>query len=339
MTRGIVSPPASGSAGQTALVRLLRRSEFFTFLLGLKTPEHGPIRLTQRRVYILPTGYGVAFATALLLMLIGSINYTLALGYVLTFSLSGMALVSMLHTYRNLAGIVIHAGRVEPVFAGEPALFDLHCENPSATDRFSITATCGDTATTFDAPAGRTTVIRLAVPAMQRGELVLGRVTLEGRYPLGIFRVWSYVQPDMRTLVYPRPARSPLPPFAAKPETGDAASIGAGVDDFAGFRAYQPGDSPRHVAWKHAERGGPLLAKSFSGTGAGELWLDWSELPRALDVESRLSRLTGWVVAADAGGCAYGLRLPGKELPIGQGSAHRANCLAQLALFDAAGHV
>lgn len=318
---------------------LFRRSEFFAFFLGLRAPESGPIRLTQRRVYILPTGYGLMFGVALTLMLIGSINYTLALGYALTFSLSGMALVSMLHTFRNLAGLVIHAGRVEPIFAGETAVFEIHFENPHAHDRYSLNATCGETAVRFDVPARRTVTVRLAVPATRRGALALGRVTLEGRYPLGIFRVWAYVQPKMHTLVYPRPARAPLPPAKVVAEAGATAAAGIGVDDFAGFRPYQPGDSPRHLAWKHAERGGPLLAKTFSGSGAGELWLDWDDAPRPLDAEARLSRLAGWIVAAEAEGYTYGLRLPGVALPgvalpPSRGPAHRAACLAQLALFD-----
>lgn len=330
---------AAAVAAPAALRALLRRSEFFAFFLGLHRPEAGPIRLTQRRVYILPTAHGLMFATALAMMLVGSINYTLALGYMLTFSLSGMALVSILHTYRNLGGLVVHAGRVEPAYAGESAVFEIHCENPNAYARYSLAATRGEVTATFDVPARRTAAVRLAVPAARRGVITLGRVTLTGRYPLGIFRVWSYVQPEMRALVYPRPERTPLPGARVVDERGAAASAGLGVDDFAGFRPYQHGDSPRHLAWKHAERGGPLLAKTFSGSGAGELWLDWSDLPRALDAEARLSRLAGWVLAAEAGGYAYGLRLPGVELALARGAAHRAACLAQLALFGFDDHV
>ena len=338
MSRDAAPPHRPAAAASSFLGLAFRRSEFFAFFLGLRAPESGPIRLGQRRVYILPTGYGLTFGVALALMLVGSINYTLALGYALTFSLSGMALVSMLHTFRNLAGLVVHAGRVEPVFAGDTAVFEIHCENPHAHDRFSLTATCGGAAVRFDVPARRTVAVRLAVPATRRGSLALGRVTLSGRYPLGIFRVWAYVQPKMHTLVYPRPARVPLPPAKVVAESGATAAAGIGVDDFAGFRPYQPGDSPRHLAWKHAERGGPLLAKTFSGSGAGELWLDWGDAPRHLDPESRLSTLAGWVIAAETDGYAYGLRLPGVALPPARGPTHRAACLAQLALFEVPGH-
>src|SRR3990172_6231332 len=81
-------------------------------------PERGAIVLRQRRVYILPTRLGLIFGATLFILLLGSINYVLALGFVLTFVLSGMAIAGMVHTVRNLLRLSIHAGRVEPVFAG-----------------------------------------------------------------------------------------------------------------------------------------------------------------------------------------------------------------------------
>jgi uncharacterized protein (DUF58 family) len=68
-----------------------------------------------------------------------------------------------------------------------------------------------------------------------------------------------------------------------------------------------------------------------------ELWLDLRELPAALGLEARLSRLTGWVLAAERGGAHYGLRLPGTELAPARGDAHRNACLEALALYRTAG--
>ena len=54
-----------------------------------------PLRLAQRRIFILPTRAGLLFAAALLAMLTGAINYNLALGHALVFLLAGLALVGM----------------------------------------------------------------------------------------------------------------------------------------------------------------------------------------------------------------------------------------------------
>ena len=73
--------------------------------------------LTQRRIYILPTRAGLLFGSTVLLMLVGCVNYNLSLGYVITFLLAGAGIVSILHTFRNLASLQVAAGRARPVFA------------------------------------------------------------------------------------------------------------------------------------------------------------------------------------------------------------------------------
>jgi uncharacterized protein (DUF58 family) len=176
----------------------------------------------------------------------------------------------------------------------------------------------------------------LGVPAPARGWLPLGRVMLETRFPLGIFRAWSYVEPEARCLVYPRPERSSLPPRAAESAKGALRSATPGNDDYAGLRAYQFSDSPRHVAWKAVARNEDLLTKQFTGEAAAELWLDWALLPGHLGLEQRLSRLAGWVLDAEHSGVHYGLRLPGVEIAPGRGEAQAGACLQALALYGRA---
>ncbi len=317
-----------------ALERLLRHSQFWQLVTSRARPEAGAIFLAQRRVYILPTRHGVTFALALLLMLVGSINYGLSLGYVLTFLLTGMALVSMLHTYRNLAHLYVSAGRVEPVFVGDAALFQIHVENRHNFERIGICLRAPDATTECDVGRRLTATATLGIPARRRGKLPLPRVTIETRYPVGLFRAWSYVQPDIETLVYPRPDDAPLPPAQLIPDTGAQLSAGIGTDDFAGLRPYQPTDSPRHIAWKSVAHGNEVLTKVFAGRGAEELWLDFSDLLDGLDLEQRLSRLAGWVIRAEREGYAYGLLLPRKTIKPAHGPAHRDECLKALALYE-----
>ena len=65
------------------------------------------MRLTQRNVYVLPSRAGMLYAAILLAMLIASINYALSLGFMLTFLLGAIAVVAMLHTFRNLVALVL----------------------------------------------------------------------------------------------------------------------------------------------------------------------------------------------------------------------------------------
>ena len=75
-----------------------------------------------------------------------------------------------------------------------------------------------------------------------------------------------------------------------------------------------------------------MHTKQFGGNRASELWLDWESLPM-MDVESRLSRLTRWVLDANAAQIKFGLRLPGTIVPLNSGLAHQHQCLKALALF------
>ena len=210
----------------TMLQRVLRYSQLYNFLdwfFRHHKPEPGTVVLVQGRVYVLPTRQGITFAFSLLLMLIGSINYNLSLGYVLTFLLAAMGVVSILHTFRNLAHTTVRGGRVEPVFAGEKAQFRIILENLDRHDRHSLLlfgrSGKAETALRVDLPAGRSVEAVLPMTADKRGWLQLERITIETRFPLGMTRAWSYVQPDMRTLVYPKPDDSLLPPPPSKRRT------------------------------------------------------------------------------------------------------------------------
>lgn len=301
---------------------------------GDAPPERGTVVLGHRRVYIMPTRAGWIFAATIGILLVGSINYALQLGFALTFLLAGMGLAGMVHTTRNLARLAVSAGRAEPVFAGERAQFHLHLDNRSPFDRPAILVRhlASHAQQVLDLPALATRAAVLQVPASRRGWLRLTRVMLETRFPLGLFRAWSYVELDARCLVYPRPARSALPAPAADAAAGAARAQAQGSDDFSGLRGYQPADSPRHVAWKAAARAEHLLTKQFSGAAGADLWLDWSLVAGAPTDEQRLSRLCGWVLEAEQAGARYGLRLPGLEIAPGRGDAHRSACLQALAL-------
>ena len=288
--------------------------------------------LDRHRIYVLPTGAGVAYGMALVVMLIASINYNLSLGYGLVFLLAGVGLLSAVHAFRNLTGISIAAGPVEPVFAGDDARFVLIFENPRTYARMALSARTGSNAIGFALDVHGSREITLPTPARRRGWLQMPRLTLQTTYPLGLFRAWSTLRPDSRALVYPS---------AAAPE--DLISIGHsdgtrratnvdGQDDFAGLRAHRAADSPRHIAWKSLAGGRPLMTKQFHEYAGGGLLLDWHTLPTQLDADARASQLAGQILVAEKTGRAYALNLPDQQWPSGQGPAQVRRCLKALAL-------
>jgi uncharacterized protein (DUF58 family) len=289
--------------------------------------------LSHRRVYILPTAHGVVYFLVLLLMLAGSANYALSLGFVLTFLLAGLGLNGILYTFRNIANLKIYALRPRPVFGGETAEFGIRVENASGVQRAALEARArSGNSQVFDVPASGETIVTLALPAQQRGWLPLGRVALQTRFPLGLFRAWSYVELDAVCIVYPQPEPPGIPLPLPSAEFGEGSVSAVGNEDFAGLRAYSAGDSPKRIAWKADARGQGLLSKVFGGRAHAHLWLEWDRAGAGLDVEAKLARLTRWVLDADAQDIAYGLRLPDHTVAPDTGPGHRDRCLQLLAL-------
>ncbi|MCP5135272.1 MAG: DUF58 domain-containing protein [Gammaproteobacteria bacterium] len=298
--------------------------------------DQGVLRLRYRRIYILPTRNGLSFGVVLAIMLLGSMNYSLSLGYLLTFLLGGMATASILHTFRNLLGLTLRTGRTLPDFCGGQLGYTLLLESGDGRPRTAIEfSSADDILHIIDVPAQCTAELIVNCPAQRRGLQALGNITVATRYPLGLFRAWSPIEFEHTCPVWPRPDHlGSQPPFVAS-QSGGGHSIEnvSGFDDFSGLRQYHSGDSLRHVAWKAVAREQGLMTKQFSGLGNQSIWFDWAQLD-GIDPEQRLSTLCRWIIDADRDDQEYGLRLPGIELPPNVGIAHRTACLNALATFD-----
>lgn len=295
----------------------------------------GVVRLHHRRVYILPTGQGVAFLLMLVVMLLWALNYSNSMAFGLTFLVAGIMLNSMWLTHRNLLGLEVSTARADPVFVGQQARFPVRCKALDGQTRFAIQlrARAGEEVVFGDVPGEQWLSLPVPVPAATRGWLEPGAITIFTRFPLGLFRAWGYASFEQRCLVYPKPeGNQPLPLHEAVVQGNGGAASGTGVEDFEGLRNYVPGDSIRHVAWKAAARGDELPVKIFAGETRKELWLDWDSL-HAESIEAKLSQLCRWLLQAEASGLDYGLRLPGLSLAPSSGEDHRRACLEALALF------
>jgi uncharacterized protein (DUF58 family) len=293
-----------------------------------------PLTLSTRRIYIIPTGMGIAFALMLMAMFIGAMNYgnNLALG--LTFLLGSLALTAMHYCHRNLAGIVIRSASTEPVFAGDEATFCIALENTAPLARHELlVGNDQGIAPPQLVPANGRAVFDLQLPAPRRGMLTLDHFEIVTRHPFSLFRAWTHVHMNMTCVVYPKPAPRGLSPPPVETDTGGAQDSMRGDEDFAGMRPFHPGDSPRRIAWKAYAREQGLHVKLYAGTAVTSHVFDWEGLA-GLDTEARLSRLCRWIEDAHGQGRAFALKLPGLDIPPNVGPGHRQRCLTALALFD-----
>ncbi|MCF5032103.1 DUF58 domain-containing protein, partial [Pseudomonas syringae] len=97
--------------------------------LSRRIPPASRITLDHRRIFIMPTRTGMIYALVLVLMLLVAINYQNSLAYGLTFLLLSIGVLAILHTYRNVSGLVLSAGVARSVFVGEPVQLRLRLES------------------------------------------------------------------------------------------------------------------------------------------------------------------------------------------------------------------
>ncbi|MDH3507376.1 MAG: DUF58 domain-containing protein [Gammaproteobacteria bacterium] len=317
-----------------AVPRQWLRSSAAAWAQKRQGPDALSVTLDKRRIYILPSRFGLAFGFTVFAMLLGALNYGSSLGFALTFLLSGLGIVIMRHCHYNLRGVRIRFLAAQPVFASEPAEFRFALSNDASAPRYEILLTHnGKESKPEDIPAGQTRVFTFAVPTRERGLLKLGRYQVTTRFPGNLFRAWSWLHMDASCVVYPHPAPRgrPLPNEAGG--EGLHGGLERGDADFIGLATAAPGEPPRRIAWKAFARSDELMVKQFAAGEQQARILTWDSLP-GLDTEQRLSQLTRWCLEAGERDMAIGLQLPNRAVPVGRGQKHLNECLRALALYE-----
>jgi len=326
LSRSLAPPvlPGGGSWRAGYLQRLFRHAP----------ADHDPVILRHRRIYILPTRRGIAFLATLGMTLLTSLNYSLSLGFVATFLLSGLVAAALVHTFRNLSGIELRPLAAGETFAGAVMPFTLALAG-GATPRYAVTLSArGCVPVTVDVVPDSALPVALELLTPRRGRIVLGRVTLSSEFPMGLWHAWAYVHFPLAGIAFPTPEVNP-PPLPIGESGQDDASVTRGTDaDLAGLRTYQPGDPLQRIAWKTVARGAGWHTKQFEGgSGGGRVDLNWDALPVTLRPQVKIARLTAWVLAAERAARPFSIHAPGVALPAGQGRDHRRAALTALALM------
>ena len=158
------------------------------------------------------------------------------------------------------------------------------------------------------------------------------RIKLLTRYPLGLFTVWVYCLPKATVLVYPKP-ESPCPDFPTHGGQEGEKSTRIKGDELSGIRNYRQGHPIRDIAWKKSAQSNQTWVKEFNQTQGKHLLFDYSQLTLN-HLESKLSRITAWVLAAEQQQAEFQVLLPGFDSGMAAGERHKHHCLQALALFQ-----
>ena len=301
-----------------------------------RAPEPLPARLDRRRIYILPTAFGLFLGALLATMALGALNYNNNPALLLALLLAGAALTSLLLAHLQLSGLEIVAVGGEPVAAGRPLALRVHARAEPGRTRRGLRIACADAdaVLSLDPDDGSGEAV-VAVATTRRGWLALPRIEVSTVRPLGLARAWAWCWPAEPVLVYPAPEADPPP---LPPGTGHSAraKLRPAGDDVHHLRAYRRGDARRTIAWKPSARRDTLLVREYEQPLGEVIELDWHGL-HGLSHEARIRRLARWVDDAERESRRYRLSVPGLA-PLGPsaGPTHRHACLRALALLPGA---
>lgn len=293
-----------------------------------------PIRIDRRRVYVLPTRFGLFYLLLVGTMALGALNYNNNPALLLALLLAGAGLASLVAAHLQLSGLNVDAIAAEPVAAGMPMPLRLAFSARDDRRRDGLRIDIDDAHGLLSMPAHQGGIAEIQLPTEQRGWLDIDRIQLATTRPLGLARAWSVLRPGDPWLVYPRPEPNG-PPLPDTQRDGEQRRPHFAGDDLHLLRNYQPGDPLRSIAWKASARRDQLMARTWEQPHGDDVELDWFALN--LPHEARIQHLAHWVELAEREGRQWRLRLP-QQAPIGpaSGPAHRHACLRALALMPQA---
>ena len=312
----------------------LKQSTLWQRVFRTRAEDVLPHDITHERIYIVPSKRGCAFLFTVLVMLIASVNYALSLGYALSFLLTGLFAASLLHTYKNIAGLTVQDIELQDAFAGTSGQIDLSLNNTQQRARHGIRISSAQTTTPLIHPEASTSKsITINTPALNRGIYKPGRLTLQSDWPLGLWTCWTYLHVDHKAFVYPTAESDPPPlPTLGGPEAKDRLKP-ATTGDVNGLREYQPGDSMGSIAWKSSARTNGLLSRTFESESASTNTILSLEHTGLAEQEAQLSRLCAWVLLAETQQTDYAVQLKTLSIPQGRGRQHRARALEALSIY------
>lgn len=306
-----------------------RLNSRFSRILGKRAGRSLPILLNQKKLYVLPTGFGCFTALVLFICVLGALNYknNLALGFAFLFC--ALAFLSVHVAHRNLIRLEFSHVLPQPAFAGGDLAVEVGINPHDARARTCLNGEFEfGTRVEFELPGA--SAIQFSLPAVKRGWQELPPLTISTQWPFGLFTVWAHVWPQAQALIYPMLEVKP-PNLPVDSSLGLGRTSHAGDEDLRNLRAYRPGDAPRQIAWRASARAGELRTRELETPTSSELVLDYQHI-QGLAHEAKLSRLAAWCVRAAAEQANFELRLPNHASGSGQGAAHLLSCLKQLAL-------
>lgn len=274
----------------------------------------------------------MVYGGLLVLLLLTAINYQNSLIYVLTFLLGMLFFLSIMQTYRTLAGVRLTLVSAGEGFAGSAteAILRLHPTEGMDHPGIRIKAPMLTHPLSLGLVRGEMEDCRIPVELPVRGAVALPRIKIESRFPFGLLRAWSWFRPSSEALAWPRPIAPPPGVDSGLEGHNESDTRREPGEQWLELRPYRHGDLLQRVQWKRFARTGEMVSAQWHSGLEDPDWLDYARFPGHAR-EQRLSFLAYLVETRHRQARPFGLRLPGIEIKPATGRSHRLQCLRALA--------
>lgn len=309
---------------------------YFKNWLERKSPKLNEYKTKNNNIFILPTNFGIIFAILLIIMLSTSVNYNNSLGFALTFLLMGVGILSIFYTHINMMNLSFKVEKVEPVFLGQNTFFKIKLINLNPKKHFILEFFWhkkDERLINIDLEPNEETTVILPIDAEKRGWKIAPRFIVRSTYPFGFFKAWSWINLDMKNIIYPKPYAGDVNVSLSETSTAEIKQEKSGMEDFSHLRKYSHGDPIKVIHWKSFARHATPMSKQFSESVGSEIWLDWYKI-KNVDDEERLSILCKSVIELYSDNAKFGLKIPDEILEPNTGETHYHKCLTALALYN-----
>ena len=296
-----------------------------------RLPLEALCQLRQRRIYLLPTRFGMLLLLVAAAVWVGALNYAVSLAYGLAFWIISLLLLAVLMAFRQLAGLQLQVEAGDSAFLGQVANCRFLLINHAAVERqIQLQAADGEGAVRCRLLPASQQSVTIPLLLNRRGPHAYPVMQIWTSAPFGLIRAFAWWRPDATVLAYPHPLPDRVR-HADGLQAGTGRSRGDDEEDFSHLGEYQAGDTPRQIAWSVLARRDVLASKRFVSQPRGHAVheLSWQDYPAALDVETKLSRLCWRLLQCEKAGQRYRVRLPDSVIEPQAGQRERA--LAALA--------
>lgn len=292
-----------------------------------------PFVIGNRRIYVLPTQFGLFVGLALAVLNLGALNYNNNAALLLGFIIISVCNNSLIVAHLSLLGLRIQIQSVKPVFAGQtcvlPFVIHSHKSRHSKHPIFVMRYKNNETEFKLDQEQING---QINITTEKRGVLAFDKLQIFTLHPLGLAKAWSTINLHTQTLIYPTPKGQPLHQMYSAVHGASGTNSKLMTDQPHHLREFKTGDSRKQIAWKASARTGNLQVREYESAQTEQLVLDWNGL-HFLAYEQRIEQLCLWVVQASHKNLSFALQLPNQKIPSSTGNEHQRICLEALALM------